>query len=100
MVADFIISSGVSTLKAIGTSKHLSLEHVKPKELWDVSSGTWRDNHVNFCNIFIAVRRRASRQAECAVTLRRGAPDDCQQGSDHSTLACASDGSPPCSAAG
>jgi hypothetical protein len=54
-----------------------------------------------------------SRQAKCAVTgevlwgpkkscitLRQGAPDECRQSSSRSGLACASDGGPPCSAAG
>jgi hypothetical protein len=32
--------------------------------VWDVGSGTQRDNHINFYNKFIAVRRRAYRRAD------------------------------------
>jgi hypothetical protein len=51
MVADFTISSVVSTLKAISTSKHLSLEHIKP------SVPVLGENYLNFYNIRRAYRR-------------------------------------------
>lgn len=37
--------------------------------MWDVGSGTWRENHINFCNRYLLLlKEHTGEEAECTLT--------------------------------